>query len=74
MYFEHNLVQIIENHLFPTTVIMADIDGLKEINDKEGHVIGDEHLIKCSEIMKSAMHGTDRLFRIGGDEFINTEL
>lgn len=70
LYYEHKLDQIIEEGLFPTALIMADIDGLKQINDKEGHVAGDAYIIKCAETMKSSMRGTDKLFRIGGDEFI----
>lgn len=68
--FEHTLSEIIEKGSFPTTLIMADIDGLKQINDTDGHTVGDDYIIKCAETMKRAMRGTDKLFRIGGDEFI----
>lgn len=70
LYFEHKLDEIVEQGLYPTTIIMADIDGLKQINDKEGHVAGDAYIYKCAETMQSAMRASDTLFRIGGDEFV----
>lgn len=68
--FEHNLKEIIEKGLYPVTLIVADIDGLKKINDEEGHAAGDAYIISCAKTMKNAMRGSDKLFRIGGDEFV----
>lgn len=68
--FEHNLNTIVNKESFPTTLIMGDIDGLKQINDQKGHAIGDAHIIKCAEIIKGAIRNHDKIFRIGGDEFI----
>lgn len=67
---EGNLKQVMDSGLSPTTLIMADIDGLKQINDKEGHAVGDAYIINCAKTIKKAMGGSDKIFRIGGDEFV----
>lgn len=47
-----------------------DLDRFKEINDKLGHSTGDRFLQMISERLKSAVAQPDRLYRVGGDEFI----
>jgi diguanylate cyclase (GGDEF)-like protein len=49
---------------------MADINGLKIINDSLGHKKGDEVLIKSAEILKKEIRDKDILARYGGDEFV----
>lgn len=70
LFYDRKIDEIVQNKIYPTTIIMADIDGLKQINDTKGHVTGDSYIIKCANIMKSAMRASDTLFRIGGDEFV----
>ena len=48
---------------------LLDIDFFKTINDKYGHVYGDEVLILFSNIMKETFRDSDMLFRYGGEEF-----
>ena len=48
---------------------LLDIDFFKTINDKYGHVYGDEVLILFSNIMKKTFRDSDMLFRYGGEEF-----
>lgn len=67
---DQQLAQIVEKELFPTTLIMADIDNLKQINDQDGHGAGDTHIIKCAQVIRRALRDSDAFFRIGGDEFI----
>ncbi|MBV1821963.1 GGDEF domain-containing protein, partial [Bacteroidales bacterium MSK.15.36] len=60
------------------SILMIDIDDFKSINDKFGHVFGDEILVKiCNEINKN-VRKDDYVGRYGGDEFIvifnNTKL
>ncbi len=55
---------------FPITLLMADVNGLKLINDSFGHVHGDKILQVVAEIMKSACRADDIVARLGGDEFI----
>jgi len=51
------------------SVIMADVDGFKEINDTVGHVLGDKVLIKVSALLMKNVRASDVACRFGGDEF-----
>ncbi len=48
---------------------MADVDGLKTVNDTYGHTAGDELLRQTADELKNAFRGQDVVARIGGDEF-----
>lgn len=48
---------------------LLDIDHFKRVNDKFGHVYGDEVLLLFSRIMLESFRGDDLLFRYGGEEF-----
>ncbi|MBI4357803.1 MAG: GGDEF domain-containing response regulator [Candidatus Omnitrophica bacterium] len=50
-------------------LLLADLDGLKQINDAFGHPEGDQALVRVAEILKITFRGSDILARIGGDEF-----
>jgi diguanylate cyclase (GGDEF)-like protein len=54
----------------PISVIMADLNGLKMINDAFGHQLGDQLLQKVAGSIKSACRPQDVLARWGGDEFV----
>jgi diguanylate cyclase (GGDEF)-like protein len=51
------------------TVITLDIDGLKHINDTQGHAAGDALLQRCAQIIRENVRGEDVCARLGGDEF-----
>ena len=51
------------------SVVYIDVDNFKEINDKYGHIKGDEVLVAIGKIMKDSVRGADMPCRIGGDEF-----
>lgn len=51
------------------SLIILDIDTLKNINDTYGHLTGDKYLRRVGSIIKSAVRSTDQAFRYGGDEF-----
>ena len=53
----------------PVSLIIADLDHFKSINDIYGHLIGDQVLIKASRILSSNSRTMDIVARIGGDEF-----
>ena len=48
---------------------LLDIDFFKKVNDKFGHVYGDEVLLLFSNLMKKTFRDSDMLFRYGGEEF-----
>lgn len=49
---------------------IIDIDNFKLINDRYGHIMGDEVLLLLSYIMKQNFRAKDLLFRFGGEEFV----
>jgi diguanylate cyclase (GGDEF)-like protein len=55
--------------LSPTTIIVADLNGLKAANDRLGHAVGDEMLRRAGEILGKVVEKPARAARIGGDEF-----
>jgi len=69
-YFEEELTRISQVDAFPVTVIMADVDHLKQINDQNGHAAGDRILQATAEVLRSAFRKQDVIARIGGDEFV----
>ncbi|HOA07634.1 MAG TPA: sensor domain-containing diguanylate cyclase [Spirochaetota bacterium] len=54
----------------PYSVIIADVDNFKFINDNYSHLAGDKMLCKTSEMIRSRIRESDTLFRWGGDEFL----
>ncbi len=54
----------------PLGIIIADLNGLKLINDTYGHIKGDELLIKAASILKKSCREVDVIARWGGDEFV----
>ncbi|MCG7499411.1 GGDEF domain-containing protein [Vibrio sp. Of7-15] len=51
-------------------LVVIDIDHFKKVNDKYGHLYGDEVLLKFSQLMGEYFSNTELLFRYGGEEFI----
>ena len=49
---------------------VIDIDHFKKINDRFGHVYGDEVLILLANILKSSFRANEKIFRFGGEEFV----
>jgi diguanylate cyclase (GGDEF)-like protein/PAS domain S-box-containing protein len=53
----------------PCAVLLLDLDALKSINDRLGHLAGNRALKRLSEVMKEQCRATDLAARYGGDEF-----
>lgn len=69
-YFENELRRLSNSRDYPISIIMADVNGLKLINDALGHAKGDKLLVESAKILKRSLRGSDILARIGGDEFV----
>ena len=55
----------------PLTIVMIDIDNFKRINDRCGHLVGDQALVQISQVIRSMLkRGSDFVIRYGGDEFL----
>lgn len=50
-------------------IVVFDINGLKEINDNQGHEAGDAYIKECFEVMRETFKGAP-IYRFGGDEFV----
>jgi diguanylate cyclase (GGDEF)-like protein len=68
-YFEQELLKLERGRRFPMSIVMADVDDLKAINDTLGHVAGDQQLKQAALLLGEAFRGDDVVARIGGDEF-----
>lgn len=69
-FFEAEITRMQNSRQYPITIMAADIDGLKLINDTLGHVYGDELLKSFANILKLTLRSYDIIARFGGDEFI----
>ena len=49
---------------------VVDIDHFKQVNDRFGHLYGDEVLILMANLLRSSFRSHDRIFRFGGEEFV----
>ncbi|GAC1314869.1 MAG: hypothetical protein NVSMB12_08930 [Acidimicrobiales bacterium] len=56
-------------HRLDAEVIMVDLDGLKMINDTQGHEAGDAVIVRAATFIFSAVRIHDSVARLGGDEF-----
>jgi diguanylate cyclase (GGDEF)-like protein len=68
--FSHHEMQVFRRYGKPVSMIIADLDYFKLINDKYGHWGGDEVLIGFSKIVRQSIRSIDLLGRWGGEEFI----
>ncbi len=68
-YFQEELSRLERGRRFPISVIMIDVNRLKQTNDEYGHSAGDELLQSTAEVLKKTFRAEDAIARIGGDEF-----
>lgn len=65
-----SLVEVLDENRPPqVSAILVDIDGLKRVNDTQGHAAGDEMIQRTAAILRAAFRVEDAVARIGGDEF-----
>ena len=54
----------------PLSVVLADLDGFKDVNDEHGHAVGDEVLRIVAEVLRETLRESDVAGRWGGEEFL----
>jgi two-component system cell cycle response regulator len=72
-FFEQCLLRELHTCLrqqHPLSLIMLDLDDLKQINDTAGHLAGDSALAIMGKVLRNVTRATDLVGRYGGDEFI----
>lgn len=68
-YYEEEMKRLGGGRQFPVSMIIADLDGLKDVNDSLGHQAGDNLIRRAAEVLKAGFRSEDMIARIGGDEF-----
>ena len=66
----HREIARAERNGRPLTLIMCDVNNFKQVNDRYGHLMGDEVLGQVASILKECVRGSDHVVRYGGDEFL----
>ncbi|PKL13870.1 MAG: diguanylate cyclase [Spirochaetae bacterium HGW-Spirochaetae-8] len=69
-FYENELKRLDTVENLPLSIIMADINGLKMINDSFGYAKGDDLLKAAAEVISKGCRSSDVVARFGGDEFI----
>lgn len=69
VYFDAEMKRLASSREFPVSVIVADVDGLKTVNDTKGHDAGDKLIQVTASTILSTFRAADVVSRIGGDEF-----
>lgn len=69
-FFDEEIKRLDVLRNLPLTLIMADVNGLKLVNDSFGHKAGDELLVKVANSIKSGCREDDIIVRVSGDEFV----
>ena len=68
-FYVEEIQRLQRRQQFPVSVIVIDLNGLKRVNDEQGHMVGDEMLRRLGEVLDKAVEPPGRACRIGGDEF-----
>jgi len=68
-FFEEEMERFAHGRMFPVSIVMADVNGLKTVNDTLGHEAGDNLIRLAAKIMLEAFRAEDIVARLGGDEF-----
>ncbi|ABQ24543.1 GGDEF domain-containing protein [Geotalea uraniireducens] len=68
-FFSEEMARLEQSRRFPISILVADVDGLKNINDTLGHSAGDHFIQLAAQELKKGVRSEDILARIGGDEF-----
>ena len=69
-FFDEEVSRVNTSRNLPISVIFADVNGLKDLNDRFGHFYGDDYLKTISRTIKESCRHEDLVVRWGGDEFV----
>jgi diguanylate cyclase (GGDEF)-like protein len=64
-----HLLGVFKRYEHPFGVLLLDVDGLKRVNDSQGHQAGDRVLMQVAMSMRRSIRDVDTAARLGGDEF-----
>ena len=70
-FFDREIRSLIEraSSATPLSLVLFDLDGFKEANDRHGHLAGDRVIAEFARILRDEARQIDRVARLGGDEF-----
>lgn len=68
-YFQEEMQRMDNMRDNPVGLLIIDMDGLKTVNDRLGHLQGDQLIKDAAQLLKSCFRKNDVVARIGGDEF-----
>ena len=68
-YFDQAVQRLASDAGDATSIVIADLNGLKQANDEFGHTVGDALIRRAAEVLTKAVDDEDVAARIGGDEF-----
>ncbi|QLY39787.1 PAS domain-containing protein [Hujiaoplasma nucleasis] len=68
--YHEKMDELDQDKFLPISLAIIDVNGLKVFNDALSHSVGDDLLVKTSNVMSSFAKESDVLARIGGDEFV----
>lgn len=69
-FMRAELRRLDKSDYFPLSIMVIDINNLKQTNDYHGHLMGDRLIKKTAHILESTFTKTQHISRIGGDEFL----
>jgi diguanylate cyclase (GGDEF)-like protein len=67
LFLDAELERLAHSRIFPLSIVMADINGLKKVNDTQGHEAGEDLIRLAARIILGAFRAEDIVARIGGD-------
>jgi diguanylate cyclase (GGDEF)-like protein len=69
-FFEEEMRRLQAGRHFPVSILIGDLDNLKEVNDTHGHAAGDALLKSVADTIPECFRTDDLIARVVGDEFV----